>query len=181
MKLTRTFPAPSGYKGQLIATVRAYQLGDNAFPHFSVTGEISTPSERRRGDFQAGGCIHEEILKVWPEVKPLVDLHLCDSPSGEPMHAEANGFYWLAGCVTGGLGEDYHGGSGGWAKTPDECLAILAKHLRLNLPSAELAVATVAASNSPKAAFAALVEGLRPRWKAEAAAGLAWLSKEGAK
>jgi hypothetical protein len=161
--------------------VRVEQVGGNAFPHFSVTGEISTAAERRRGDFQVGGCIHDEILAAWPVVWPLVALHLSASPSGEPMHAEANGFYWLAGCVTGGLGEDYHGGSGRGAKTPDECLAILAKHLRLNLPSAELAVSTVAGSSNPKAAFSALVEGLRPRWKAEAAAGLAWLSKEGAK
>lgn len=180
MKLTRTFPAPSGYRGKLIATASLEVCGRNKFPHFSVTGEISTAVERASGDFQVGGCIHEEILKVWPEVLPIVALHLSDSPSGEPMDAEANGFYWLAGCVPGGLGEKYHGGSGSGAKTPDECLAILAEHLRMDLDSARVLVATAKESALPKAAFAAVVKGLRPRWKREAEAGLQWLKNGGA-
>lgn len=179
MKLTRTFPAPSGYRGQLIAVASLKVFWGNQFPHFSVTGEISTAAERARGDFQARGCIHEEILKVWPEVLPIVKLHLSDSPSGEPIHAEANGFYWLAGCCDG-LGEEYHGGSGGWGRTKDECLVILARHLRLDLDSAGVLVATVAASSCPKSAFAAVIEGLRPRWRMEVEAGMQWFRDGGA-
>lgn len=131
--VTRTFPAPMGYKGQLIATAKAYQLGGNQHPHFSVTGEISTQGERSRGDFQTGGCIHDEILKAWPAIAPVVAMHLSNADDGQPMHGEANGFYWLAGAF-GGLGERYHGGTD---KSPDECLAIFADYVRVTIDEAQ--------------------------------------------
>jgi len=55
------------------------------------------------------------------------------------MHGIANGVYWLAGALPGNLGERFHGGNskqhcGGEYRepTPDECLGILAKHLRIS-------------------------------------------------
>lgn len=74
--------------------------------------------------------MHEECAKAWPIIKPIIDLHLA-TIDGAPMHASANGFYWLAGAA-GGLGEQYHGASGSSAKTPEECLSILAEHLRIS-------------------------------------------------
>ncbi len=120
---TKTFPHEDGF---LNVKVSAYRLGGNSHPHFSVTGETK----------HTGGCIHEECLKAWPEIKPIIDLHLSNADDGEPMHAEANGYYWLAGVV-GGLGEQYHGGSGSDGRTPDKCLSILANHLRITQDEAK--------------------------------------------
>jgi len=149
--VTRTFPAPKGYKGQFTITAQACKLSGNQHPHFSVTGDISTPAERKRGDGQAGGCLHEEALKVWPVIAPIVALHLSNADDGEPMHAEANGFYNLAGSVEGNFGEKYHRGTQKmnfpaippadkpWMNyehrlpSHQECLAMLAEHLRCSV------------------------------------------------
>lgn len=133
---TRIFTAPRGYNGSLYVTAKAYRLGGNPHPHFSVTGEIATPKEKARGDAQCAGCIHDEILQKWPAIKPVVAMHLANADDGEPMHGESNGFYWLAGAL-GGLGEQYHGGSGDFGKSPDECLRIFADHIRVSLEEAQ--------------------------------------------
>ncbi|NBV00771.1 MAG: hypothetical protein EBS31_04880 [Burkholderiaceae bacterium] len=53
--------------------------------HFSITAD----------GLHRCGCLHDEILKYRLDLKPLVDIHLSDL-DGVPMHAEANGWYWLA-------------------------------------------------------------------------------------
>lgn len=115
---------------------KAYSLNGQS-PYFSVTATIYTPASRRRRDCKAGGCLHEEILKMWPRLAPIVALHLSDAITGEPMHGEANGFYWLEGALGGGMGYKYHGGSGSSGKTPDECLRIFADHCRVTLEEAQ--------------------------------------------
>lgn len=63
------------------------QLNDecnNGFNEFAITG--------KKG--QMCGCIHEEILKYFPEFKIFVDLHLRDV-KGVPMYPVINGFYFL--------------------------------------------------------------------------------------
>lgn len=116
----------------LTATAKLVHLKGNARPYFSVTGDLrrvrSTRDELILGEWLAGGCLHDEIAKAFPQLQPVIDLHLADD-TGEPMHGEANGWYWLAGAC-GGLGERYHGGSGSDGKSPETCERIFADHIR---------------------------------------------------
>lgn len=61
----------------------------NRKPYFSLTGGVY-----QNGRDYMYGCIHEEILKHYPDLKPLADLHLCDM-DGCPSHEGGNVFYWL--------------------------------------------------------------------------------------
>jgi len=152
----KTITVPKGTR-QLIISLRTERN------YFSVTGEISTEQQRKRGDCDCCGCIHDEILAARPDLAPAIALHL-SSLDGIPMHAEANGWYWLAGAA-GGRGERYHGGAD---KTPDQCTEILADHLRISLDDARAMVA-----NPPsRQAFKSYIENCKPRWKAEAEAVL---------
>lgn len=133
-KVVRTMP----YKGKeygprATITVEAglHKLDGNKRPYFSVTGHIQVPDRR---DCETGGCIHGEILRHWPELAPVVALHLSDD-TATPMHSEANGWYWLAGYY-GGAGQQYHGANGSSGKAPEECLRIFAEHIRVPLDEA---------------------------------------------
>jgi len=125
MNLTLTSKAPRGYLGELIV-----KITDNG-GYFSVTGEISTKQERRYRNFQVAGCIHDLILKSFPQLEPLVKLHLAESETGEPLHALENSFYWLAGAL-GGLQQKYHGGNSMPPKNPEECFDFFCKTLRIS-------------------------------------------------
>jgi hypothetical protein len=204
-EVTREFAKPTyGKTARIRVTAKAYQLNGNKHPHFSVTAEIGTPRQIETGNVQACGCLHEESAKAWPAVKPIIALHLSNADDGEPMHAEANGYYWLAGVV-GGLGEQYHGGSGNYGRTPEKCLTILAEHLRISEAEArEIAdkvravfnsgyenempqplikyVPTIeerkrAATIAAKNLFHDFVNAQRDRWEAEAKAGLALIKE----
>lgn len=73
-------------------------------PGFSVTGSIweqypnaSGRARKRLGhEEDAGGCVHDEILRALPKLAPLVKVHLA-SPDGLPMHAKANGWHFYSG------------------------------------------------------------------------------------
>lgn len=72
-------------------------LGDecnNGVCYWSITGEIY--EKRRNGRYYEYyyGCIHDEILKRFPEFKTFVNLHLSDY-EGTPMFAVDNGFYFM--------------------------------------------------------------------------------------
>ena len=64
---------------QIDATARLVKYEGNQSPHFSVTGEIL--NLRRRGDnqFESGGCIHDEISRYFPALRPVIAVHLADA------------------------------------------------------------------------------------------------------
>lgn len=175
----RPYPA-YGPKAYIHVEAGLHYLRGNTLPYFSVTAEIwNRPGAR---DCVACGCIHGEVLKGWPNLAPVVALHLSDS-DGAPMHAEANGWYQLSGYLPNPGG--YHAGNskrnfadGYRNPTPDECLASFAEHVRLPF---EVVKATVdgwlqAAPSFGDADYIRRhyyqpwLEAQRPRWKAEAEA-----------
>lgn len=101
-------------------------LDGNDRPYFSVVADV-----RRTvggGDrFIATGCLHDEILHVWPDLAPLVRVHLSDD-RGVPIHAAANAAYWA-----------------GETKYQSRDVARLADHLRVDHATA-VAMADMAAA-----------------------------------
>jgi hypothetical protein len=85
----------------------------NQAPYFSITGEVDRQAKNNRWMPFLSGCIHEEILEHFPELQPLVAVHLADQ-NGVPMHAYANAAYWA-----------------GYTKYQQRDISKLAKHLRV--------------------------------------------------
>jgi len=69
-----------GAGDQMTVTIRFDDQCQNGHQSFSITADVA-----------AGGCMHEEIAKVFPELAPLIKWHLtsCDGP----MHYIANTVY----------------------------------------------------------------------------------------
>jgi len=63
----------------------------NKHNSFSITGEIHRSRGLGRWAEDCGGCIHDEIVKHFPELKPLIKWHLTSSDG--PMHYIANTTY----------------------------------------------------------------------------------------
>lgn len=58
----------------------------NGHETFSITGEVRSQTRR-----EAGGCLHEAIAKVFPELESLIKWHLTSTDG--PMHYVANTCY----------------------------------------------------------------------------------------
>lgn len=122
------------------AEVHICYIKGNSAPYFSVTG------------FTTGicGCCHEDLLKRWPELRPIIDLHLSDD-TGMPMYAVENGYYWLQ----------------------QGNVQVLAEYLRISLDRAEKLVTDYALKPFSKQWFADhVVEPERIRYFKEAIAAM---------
>jgi len=149
---------------------------------FSVTGETKNSC----------GCIHDEILESRPDLKFLINLHLSDL-DGVPMHAEENGFYWLAKAA--GIEMLYEP-----EQSPEICLKQFCDHCRIDelvakiiidrvkekflygknlVATSELVSACTEQSRHKSGVEVArkewfkICKGMHPRWKSEAELGLA--------
>lgn len=144
-------------------------------PGFSVTGSVyeahgthsGESRHRRECEPDSSGCVHDAVLKAFPELTPLVALHL-SSPTGEPMHAEANSlyFYRAARGLSSGWTDNY-----GYAEreglTPEKyALRAACSTLRVDA----IPLAHVSEEELP-AAFRKFVDKQRERWQREALAG----------
>lgn len=78
-----------GTKFRIVATVRYDDQCGNGHNTFSITGEIR--DARGDGNSSLSGCIHDEIAKHFPELRPLIKWHLVSSDG--PMHYVANTVY----------------------------------------------------------------------------------------
>jgi hypothetical protein len=78
---------------KIVANAELVKLEGNSYPYFSLTGSIKSLDKRLRDPIITCGAIHSEILLHFPELAPLVKVHL-SAPDGVPMHAEANARYW---------------------------------------------------------------------------------------
>lgn len=175
----RTLPAGvDGYKVPRVFRVEGglHYLQGNQAPYFSLTY-----TAHRKGfpdQCYSGGAGHEEIVKRYPQFADLAALHLSDI-DGVPMHAEANGWYWLAGAI-GGAGEQYHGGNSMPRRSGAECLEIFAKHCRITIDEAQaiaLRVRGEIGAHADDAAYGReawrrIMDEMRPRWKQEATAAI---------
>lgn len=155
----------------LIVHFGLHNIQGNRSPHFSITAD-----GYENGKESFGGCCHDIIAEKLPDLADMIALHLSDM-DGAPMHADGNGWYWLAGIVDG-LGERYHGGSGDYGKGPKECARIFANHARISEPEAIRLAGRINKQfkRDPAKArkeFSAWIDQQRPRWKKEANAVIA--------
>jgi hypothetical protein len=82
-----------GRDSEITATVRHDDRCDNRHNTFSITAEVVTPASRTRRDIEAGGCMHEEIARIFPELAPFIQWHLVSTVG--PLHYIENTLYWL--------------------------------------------------------------------------------------
>jgi len=79
----------------------------NGHADFHITGTGWKQGRARSGNnWIYGGCCHDEILKVRPDLKLFVDLHLADC-KGAPMYATGNGIYHMKEDPTGKVAKEY--------------------------------------------------------------------------
>lgn len=83
--------------GTRIKVIATYGINDD---RISVTGEVYYERQDNDESFfdkepDDCGMVHDHILQAFPWLRQLVDLHLADARTGEPMYALDNGWYWL--------------------------------------------------------------------------------------
>lgn len=138
-----------GGKELLIVTYGLHYIQGNSDAYFTVTGEVwkaNKDGKASGNDCIMGGCIHDEILKAFPDMSDIVALHLSDT-DGVPTYAVENGWY--------------HNGGTKWQEYKKD---ILASHLRITPEQADI----IHNNCKDKEAFAAVIDSMREGWKEEA-------------
>ena len=82
-------------KVNCLISIRLNDECKNGHEDFSMTADFwKVGSPRNDRTWEMGGCCHEEILKIRPDLKLFVQLHL-NQFNGYPMYYFENGFYHL--------------------------------------------------------------------------------------
>lgn len=90
---SRTLPQDSGWgKGaRMTVEMRFDDQCGNGHNTFAMTADIRIPGRR---DIEAGGCLHDEIAKYFPELAHLIRWHLCSTDG--PVHYAGNAAYFAS-------------------------------------------------------------------------------------
>lgn len=83
-----TLTAEYGRHAALVVSVRYDDSCGNGHNSFAITGEIYTPRANRSRNIIACGCLHDDIIRLFPELKPYVKWHLTSTDG--PLHYIAN-------------------------------------------------------------------------------------------
>lgn len=81
-------------KEKLTVSIRLNDECKNGYSDFAITADLQEKRGNGRFYWSAGGCLHAEIAKHFPEFQLFIDLHLSDQ-QGRPVYSVANGFYHL--------------------------------------------------------------------------------------
>lgn len=174
MKVYEKTYVENGTTYRIMAKAILRKIGAQA-PYFSLTGEIDRKARNNRWMEDSGGCIHDEIVKHFPALAPLVAMHLSDI-DGAPMHAVGNGIYnAVGGCFVFGKWSAYDGNTYKVPATEDEIINRIQNHFRVGRDEALKIRAdfrtcgiSPSAYDNGNARMAALVATMRERWKADA-------------
>lgn len=90
-----------GTDAMITATVRYDDECGNGRNSFAITAEVRRP---RAIDIESGGCMHDEIARLFPELAKYIKWHLCDARG--PMHYIANTLYFAWDRDHNGLRKD---------------------------------------------------------------------------
>jgi hypothetical protein len=163
-------------KEKTVIKIRLNDECGNGHEDFSLTADIYEKKGNGQWCDVGGGCCHDHILALRPDLKPFADLHL-STWQGVPMHAFSNAFYWFAGFVpeVAALVE-YHGGSGSDGKPAEECRRIFADMIRATPDQVAAIVAQL--PRTEKELQAVLEDQQFPQqWQGEASAAIARLEE----
>jgi hypothetical protein len=137
-----------------------YGIEKTNWEYFSITASLGYRSKGQPNDYfendgikyryEAGGCLHDEILKKFPKMVDLVNLHLCTRDGLPSSAAVENGLFYLQ---EGGLDK-------------------VAEYFRLN-ETDRSRLKSWSDNDGTKDGFIAFVESMKPIWKAEADAVIA--------
>ena len=124
---------PYGVSREVILKVSAslVKRPGNDYAYFTITGSVELIDKRYRDPVITCGAIHDTIAQHYPELMPLITVHL-SAPDGVPMHAEENARYWSGLCT-------YPDGS----PMGEYKRAMLARHLRITPEEADQARAAM--------------------------------------
>lgn len=92
-KATRSY-SKNGVTYRVNVSAKLADECKNGHSDFSVTADVYSIKSPGRPRLECCGCCHEEVAKAFPELKPVIALHLCNH-LGQPMHPVENSMYFL--------------------------------------------------------------------------------------
>ena len=157
---------------KFIIEIRMDDPCKNGHNAFAITA--SAWSRRKRTtELDCFGCMHNDILKLRPDLKEFVDLH-SSREDGTPMYALENGFYFDQ--IARGVAKHHKYEIGDEVKWRNVCI----NHLRISdseMNDLSMEMTRVDGEDNKKIVFASYITKLQPRWKVEADNAIARLKE----